>query len=65
MRKKAWGKPAALLLGAAVLLAGSTADSARAALTYYSENYSAQVSISRIGGSLLENGEIISSGDYT
>ncbi len=65
MRKKAWGKPAALLLGAAVLLAGSTAGSARAALTYYSENYSAQVSISRIGVSLLENGEIISSRDYT
>lgn len=57
--------PAALLAASALLLAGSTAGSARAALTYFSEDYSAQVSISRIGVSLEENGEAISSRDYT
>ena len=37
-------KKVALLLGAAaVLLLGSTVGSTRAALTYYSENYSAQM----------------------
>ena len=57
--------PAVLLTASALLLAGSTAGSARAALTYFSEDYSAQVSISRIGVSLEENGETISSRDYT
>ncbi|HJC14383.1 MAG TPA: hypothetical protein H9705_00965 [Candidatus Fusicatenibacter intestinigallinarum] len=55
---------AALLSASAVLLIGSTVGSARAALTYYSETYGAQVSVSRIGVSLLENGEAVSYRDY-
>ena len=54
----------ALLSASAVLLIGSTVGSTRAALTYYSENYSAQVSVSNIGVSLLENGETVSRRDY-
>lgn len=50
-------KPALLLGAAAVLLLGSTVGSTRAALTYYSEEYSAQVSMSSIGVALLENGD--------
>ena len=37
------GLTVALLSASVVLLAGSTVGSARAALTYYSENYGAQV----------------------
>lgn len=55
---------AALLSASAVLLIGSTVGSARAALTYYSENYGAQVTVSNIGVSLLENGETVSHRDY-
>ena len=48
-------KKVALLLGAAaVLLLGSTVGSTRAALTYYSENYSAQMNLKHIGVSLVE-----------
>lgn len=57
-------KPVFLLSAAAVLLVLSTLGSAQAALTYYSENYSAQVTVSSIGVSLLENGERISYRDY-
>ncbi|MCI8993475.1 MAG: hypothetical protein HFG80_12260 [Eubacterium sp.] len=54
-----------LLLGlAAVLLIGSTVGSTRAALTYYSENYVAEITVSQIGVSLLENGQVVSSRDY-
>lgn len=53
-----------LLALAAVLLAASAIGSARAALTYYSENYTAEITINQIGVSLLENGEIVSSRDY-
>ena len=42
-------KPALLLGAAAVLLLGSTVGSTRAALTIYSEDYTAQVSMSNIG----------------
>ena len=43
-RKKSFPKITVLLLAAsAVLLVGSGVGSARAALTYYSENYSAQI----------------------
>ena len=53
------------LLGlAAVMLLGSTIGSTRAALTYYSENYTAEITVSQIGVSLLENGERVSSRDY-
>lgn len=57
-------KPAFLLSAAAVLLAASALGSAQAALTYYSENYSAQMNISSIGVSLMENGKRISYRDY-
>lgn len=68
MRKKrrSFPKKSALLLGAsAVLLIGSSIGSTRAALTYYSEDYAAQVDMSSIGVTLLENGEAVSSRDYT
>lgn len=53
-------KKVALLLGAAaVLLLGSTVGSTRAALTYYSENYSAQMNMKCISDvSLMENGRL-------
>ncbi len=57
-------KPALLLGAAALLLLTSTVGSTRAALTYYSDNYAAEVSMSSIGVSLLENGTRISSRDY-
>ena len=54
-----------LMLAAAVLLLlGSTVGSTRAALTYYSDNYVAEITVSQIGVSLLENGEVVSSRDY-
>ena len=46
-----------LFAASAVLLFLSTVGSTRAALTYYSENYSVEVTVSSIGVSLLENGE--------
>ena len=57
-------KPAFLLFVSAVLLAASTLGSAQAALTYYSENYAAEVTVSSIGVSLLENGGKVSWRDY-
>lgn len=68
MRKKnkSFPKKTAILLAAsAVLLVGSAVGSTRAALTYYSENYTAQVEMSNIGVSLLENGTVVSSRDYS
>lgn len=53
-----------LMALAAVLLLGSTIGSTRAALTYYSENYTAEITVSQIGVSLVENGEVVSSRDY-
>lgn len=66
MKKKNFfsGKPALLFAAAAVLLAGSTVGSTRAALTYYSENYSAEVTVSSIGVSLTENGRVVAKRDY-
>lgn len=58
-------KPALLLGAAAVLLLGSTVGSTRAALTYYSEEYSAQVSMSSIGVTLLENDTAVRERRYT
>ncbi len=49
---------------AVILLLGSAIGSTRAALTYYSENYTAQITVSQIGVSLVENGEVVSSRDY-
>lgn len=57
--------PAILFGAAALLLIGSTVGGARAALTYYSENYEAQIQVSRIGVTLQENGEPVSSRDFT
>ena len=48
-------KPAFLLIAAAVLLLASTVGSTQAALTYYSENYKAELSVPDIGVKLLEN----------
>lgn len=54
-----------LLLGAsAVLLLFSTVGSARAALTYYSENYAMEVTVSSIGVTLQENGTSVSYRNY-
>lgn len=62
MKKK---KLTYLMLALAVLLLlGSTVGSTRAALTYYSDNYVAEITVSQIGVSLLENGEVVSSRDY-
>lgn len=62
MRKR---KIAYVMLALAVmLLLGSTVGSTRAALTYYSDNYVAKITVSQIGVSLLENGETVSSRDY-
>lgn len=57
-------KPALVLTATALLLVGSTVGSTRAALTYYSENYSAQMNMQSIGVSLLENDKVVSSRDY-
>ena len=57
-------QPFILLAASAVLLAGSTIGSTRAALTYYSENYSAEVEVPSIGVSLLENGSVVAKRDY-
>lgn len=51
---------ALLFFLAALLLLGSTVGSARAALTYYSENYTSRVELEHMGVSILENGEVIS-----
>lgn len=53
-----------LMVLAVGLLLGSTIGSTRAALTYYSENYTAEITVSQIGVSLVENGEVVSSRDY-
>ena len=53
-----------LLALAAVLLVGSAVGSTRAALTYYSEYYGAEITVSNIGVSLIENEELISFRNY-
>lgn len=62
--KSIFMKPTILLGIAAVLLLGSGVGSARAALTYYSDQYSASMDMSTIGVSLKENGKVISSKTY-
>ena len=64
-KKKLWSSPVLFLGAAAVLLLMSTVGSTRAALTYYSDNYEMNVEVSSIGVSLLENGEVVSSRNYT
>ncbi|WP_294783799.1 hypothetical protein [uncultured Eubacterium sp.] len=64
-KKCSFPKVTVLLLAAsAVLLVGSGVGSARAALTYYSENYSVQMNMQSIGVSLVENDQVVSSRDY-
>ena len=58
-------KPAILLAAAAGLLQFATVGSTRAALTYYSENYAAEVTVSNIGVTLTENGAAVGYRDYT
>lgn len=53
-----------LAAGAAVLLAGGSVNGARAALTYYSDDYVARVSMENVGVSIMENGERLSWRDY-
>lgn len=53
-----------LLALAAILLLGSAVGSTRAAITYYSENYTAEIRVSQIGVTLMENGIAVSSRDY-
>ncbi len=53
-----------LLVVAVVLLLASTVGSTQAALTYYSENYSAEVTVSNIGVTLMENSAEISRRNY-
>ena len=59
--RTAWG----IFTAAAVLLLFSAANSSRAALTYYSENYSAEFQMFDIGVTLLENGNEASWRNYT
>ncbi len=62
MRKK--HIPILLLCASVGLLLLSTVGSARAALTYYSENYAMEVTVSSIGVTLEENGEPVSYRNY-
>lgn len=65
MRKKSFFlKPTLLFVAAGLLLLGSTVGSARAALSYYSDNYSAKLNLSSIGVTLLENGKEVSRQNY-
>lgn len=56
---------AAMLVCAAVMLMGGLSNQARAALTYYSENYTTRVSMDNIGVTILEDGERLSWRDYS
>ncbi|MCR2047708.1 hypothetical protein NSB25_10490 [Acetatifactor muris] len=56
--------PVLLLCVSALLLLASTVGSARAALTYYSENYAMEVTVSSIGVTLAENGKPVSYRNY-
>lgn len=65
--KKSMASPkvtAAAFALAVVLLMFSSVGGARAALTYYSENYATRVQMYNIGVSLLENGKKVSWRDY-
>lgn len=59
------GTVLALLLAAVVLLSFSAVQGTRAALTYVSQNYTAQLAVSQIGVSLTENGTKVSWRDYS
>ena len=62
---KKFSKATTILLAAsAVLLISSAVGSTRAALTYYSDNYVAEVNVHNIGVSLIENDAIVAATDY-
>ena len=54
-----------LLAAAVLLLMGSVVGGSQAALTYFSENYTAQIRVYDIGVTLVENDRDISWRDYT
>lgn len=66
MKKKKSFKmnPVFLLVAAAILLMTSAVGSTQAALTYYSETYTAGTTLSRIGVTLVENDQDVSWRDY-
>ena len=55
---------AILLVASAVLLVTSAVGSTRAALTYYSDNYIAEVNVHKIGVSLIENDKVVVATSY-
>ena len=57
MKKNLMKKPVLLLAAAIVLLLASAAGSTQAALTYYSENYNAEVNVSELDVTLQTNDE--------
>lgn len=57
MKKKVSKSVPVLFVLALILLASSAVGSARAALTYFNEEYAAQMNASTIGVTLLENGK--------
>lgn len=64
-RSKGTYVTAILFVAAVLLLLGSVAGSSQAALTYYSENYSAELRTFDIGVTLVENGKDVSWRNYT
>lgn len=65
MTQKNFDRKSVILLAAAtILLVASAVGSARAAFTYYSNNYIAEVDVSNIGVSLVENGEVVVATTY-
>ena len=62
--KKMIKNPVLLLAAAAILLLMSTVGSTQAALTYYSDNYMAEVKVANIGVTVLENDEVIDFRNY-
>ncbi|WP_251208971.1 hypothetical protein [Acetatifactor aquisgranensis] len=65
-RKPGFVSGTAVLFALAIaLLSFSAIGSTRAALTFYSETYTAQIDVQSIGVSLLENGKIVGYRDYT
>lgn len=65
LKKKAFTmKPVILLIAAAVLLLASAVGSTQAALTYYSETYTAGTTLYHIGVTLTENDNDVSWRDY-
>lgn len=62
--KHADTKTLLLAVAAAILLIFGVTGSSRAALTYFSENYTAQIGMQNIGVTLVENGKSVSHRNY-